>query len=118
MAKVLIAEADTKSRELLHKLLENWGHDVVPTCDGAEALGKTDSESFDLIVSDWMMPNLTGLELCETLKKRKSNIPFIMIGAKRTEEDINQAYRSGITHFVAKPFKQDALQARITNALL
>ena len=119
MAKVLIAEDDPKSRELLTQLLEAGGHRVVPTRDGAEALARTDREQFDLIVSDWMMPNLTGIELCEALKARKNtqDIPVIMVTTKKSQADMDRAYAAGVDEFLSKPFDRNDLEARIATVL-
>lgn len=120
MAKILVAEDDPRSLELLTKNLEEWGYTVVPTSNGMEALAKTENEKFDLVVSDWMMPNLTGIELCETLKKRKStqNIPIIMVSSIKAPEDIAKAYDAGVEKFYTKPFNRRDLQDGISQALL
>jgi CheY-like chemotaxis protein len=120
MAKILIAEDDAKSRDLLSQRLEGWGYQVVTACDGAEALERTEREDFDLILTDWMMPRLTGIELCETLKGSEGteHIPMIMLSTKKTQADVAKAYESGFDDFIAKPFAQSDLEARVSKALL
>ena len=119
MAKILIAEDDLKSRTVLDTVLAKWGYDVVSTGDGIEALEKTKSEEFDLIISDWMMPHSTGIELCETLKERErtQNIPVIMLSIKNSRDDIARAYSAGVADYVTKPFNREDLRTRISNIL-
>lgn len=119
MAKILIAEDDPKSRDLLTRLLEGWGHQIVPACDGVEALELAERERFHLVLTDWVMPGLTGIELCETLKGRSStqSIPVIMLSVKKSGEDIAEANDAGVDDYITKPFDREDLQARVVRAL-
>lgn len=119
MARILIAEDDPKSCDLLRQVLEDWGYDVVPTHDGVEALAQTEREAFDLVISDWMMPRSTGIELCEALKGRESTqgIPFIMLSTKKSQDDINKARAAGAADYITKPFARGDLQTRVSQAL-
>lgn len=119
MPRILIAEDDVKSKELLQQTLETWSHDIVATSDGSEALAKAQSENFDLLVTDWMMPELNGVDLCRTLKANASthNLPIIMLTTKKGEVDRDEAFAAGVSDFVTKPFNRDDLKARIDKAL-
>ena len=119
MARILIVEDDSISRSQLTHLLEKWGHQVIPTSDGVEALERTEREDFDLVLSDWMMPRMTGIELCGTLKGREStqDIPVIMLSVKKSQDEIAKAYAAGVDDYVTKPFNRTDLQARISKAL-
>jgi CheY-like chemotaxis protein len=119
MAKILIAEDDAKSRDLLSQRLQSWGYQVVTACDGADALERTEREGFDLILSDWIMPRLTGIELCETLRASEGteHIPMILLSTKKTQADVAKAYDSGVDDFIAKPFDKSDLETRISRAL-
>ncbi len=119
MAKILIAEHDAKSRDLLSQGLEGWGYQVITAYDGTEALARAEREDFDLILSDWMMPNLTGIELCESLKGSEAteHIPMIVLSTRKTQADVAKAYDSGFDEFIAKPFDQGGLEARVSRAL-
>ena len=66
--KALIAEDDPISRRLLQGHLERWGHEVTAAATGAEAWRLFESGTYPLVVSDWMMPNLDGLELCQKIR--------------------------------------------------
>ena len=71
MAKVLIVDDDATVRDLLSQKLPGWGYEAVLANDGVEALERTEDEEFDLVLSDWKMPRMSGSELCETLKGRE-----------------------------------------------
>ena len=94
MDTILIAEDEPKSRTILSELLEEWGYEVIPTCNGVEALEKLEEVEVDLIISDWMMPRLDGTELCKTLKEkeRTQNIPVIMLSTRKSQGDIAIAF--------------------------
>ena len=119
MARILIAEDDATSKDLLQKTLEEWSYDIVATSDGSEALAKIANESFDLLVTDWMMPEPNGVELCRTLKANDStrDLPVVMLTTKKGDLDFNEAYTAGVVDFVTKPFNRDDLKARIVKAL-
>ena len=116
MAKILIAEDDQTSRCRLRETLEDWGHYVVPTSDGIEALEKAENEEFDLIVIDWMMPRLDGIELCEKLKGtgKTQDIPLVMLSTKKSPDDIAKAYDVGFDDYVTKPFNREDFKTRIS----
>ena len=120
MANVLVVDDEPRVRELLSQKLEEWGYDVVPTCDGVEALERTESEEFDLVLSDWEMPRMTGIELCETLKGSEGtqDIPVIIIGADISDHSEAEAHDAGAVDYLTKPFSLTDLQARLSKALL
>jgi two-component system cell cycle response regulator len=114
--KILIAEDDPVSRRLLEAFLSKWGYDVVVTCDGGEAwevLNEADAPS--LVVSDWMMPKIDGLELCRKIRKmqRSSYTYFIILTAKERKEDVIQGLEAGADDFLIKPFHQEELKYRV-----
>ena len=119
MAKILVVEDDVTSRDLLSQHLEGWGHHVIPTGDGVEALERAEREEFDLVVSDWMMPRMTGIELCETLKGGDStqDMPVIMLCGKEQRDDSATAYGAGVDDFLTKPVKIADLQASLSKLL-
>lgn len=82
--KILIAEDDTVSRKLIQHHVAEWGYDVVGVDDGAEALQLCQDDDFSIIITDWMMPRIDGLELVRLLRKSQSSkyIYIIMLTAK------------------------------------
>jgi two-component system chemotaxis response regulator CheY len=114
--KVLIAEDDPVSRRLLEAFLGKWGYDVVVTSDGSEAwevLQRPEAPS--LVISDWMMPNLDGLELCRKIREmeRSSYTYFIILTAKERKEDVVKGLEAGADDFLIKPFHQEELKYRV-----
>ena len=114
--KILIAEDDPVSRRLLEAFLSKWGYDVAVTRDGREAwavLGEADAPS--LVVSDWMMPKVDGLELCRKIREmqRSHYTYFIILTAKERKEDVIQGLEAGADDFLIKPFHQEELKYRV-----
>lgn len=114
--KILIAEDDPTSRQILEIMLGKWGYEVVVACDGNEAWQafQTD-DSPRLAILDWMMPGMDGVEVCR--KVRKSGTPpivyIIVLTAKDRKEDIVSALGAGANDYVVKPFEREELLARI-----
>ena len=117
MAKILIVDDEAIVREVLNQKLESWGYDVALSCDGDEALARTEHEGFDLIVSDSAMVRMSGSELCKALKQseRTQDIPVIMLGAIKGDKE--KAYEAGAVHYLDKPFQTTDLQDHISKAL-
>ena len=114
--KILIAEDDPVSRRLLEAFLGKWGYDVVVACDGKEAWDAINEEDApNLVVSDWMMPNIDGLELCRKIRKmqRSRYTYFIILTAKERKEDVIQGLEAGADDFLIKPFHQEELKYRV-----
>ncbi len=114
--KILIAEDDPVSRRLLEVFLCKWGYDVVVTCDGSEAwdvLQRPDAPN--MVISDWMMPNVDGLELCRKIReiKKSDYTYFIILTAKERKEDVVKGLEAGADDFLIKPFHQEELKYRV-----
>jgi two-component system cell cycle response regulator len=114
--KILIAEDDPISRRVLEAHLLEWGYEVVVASDGGEAWEIIQQpESPSLIISDWMMPNMDGLELCRKIREmKKSNYTyFIILTAKERQEDVVKGLQAGADDFLIKPFHQEELKYRV-----
>jgi two-component system cell cycle response regulator len=114
--KILIAEDDPISRRVLEAHLLEWGYEVVVASDGGEAWEIIQQpESPSLIISDWMMPNMDGLELCRKIREmKKSNYTyFIILTAKERQEDVVKDLQAGADDFLIKPFHQEELKYRV-----
>lgn len=114
--KVLIAEDGRVSRKLLETTLSKWGYVVVSTCDGMEAWDALRVEDPPrLVVLDWMMPGLSGIELCKKIKGRDtgSYIYIILLTSRSEKEDIVTGLDSGADDFVSKPFDLNELRSRL-----
>ncbi|HHW01065.1 MAG TPA: response regulator transcription factor [Clostridiaceae bacterium] len=109
--KVLVVDDEVKIVEVVKSYLENSGYLVCEAYNGKEALDKFEKENPDLIVLDLMLPDMTGEEICKTLRK-KSRVPIIMLTAKVEEDDILRGLNIGADDYVTKPFSPRQLVAR------
>ena len=112
---VLVVEDEPAQREVLAFNLDAEGYDVVQAANGEEALIMVDEVMPDIIVLDWMMPNLSGIEVCRRLKMRPETrgISIIMLSAKSEEVDRVRGLGTGADDYVIKPYSIVELMARV-----
>ncbi len=117
MKKVLVVDDDKSTRTILRSILEKNGYIVTECSDGNEAWDRIQKPSSpQLILTDWLMPNLNGIELCEKIRKMKEKNTFfyiIIITLNNKIQEITRALNSGADDHVSKPFVQKELIARI-----
>ena len=115
---LLLVEDNEDLLKLMVKLL-GVDYALFTASNGKEALEVVNQQEVDLIVSDVMMPEMDGIELCRCIKNQfeTSHIPVILLTAKNKEEDRVEAYESGADAFISKPFSLSVLHARISNLL-
>lgn len=115
---LLIVEDSEDLLQLMTKLL-GTDYNICTAANGKEAVEIVGNREVDLIVSDVMMPEMDGIELCRYIKGHfgTSHIPIILLTAKNKEEDRVEAYESGADAFISKPFSLSVLHARISNLL-
>ena len=114
--KILIAEDDPVTVQILRFTLIHYGHEVVSATDGSEAWEKFDAEPFRVIVSDWMMPGIDGLDLCRKVRDRPKTdyTYFILLTAVNTgRENLRHAMDAGIDDFLTKPLDREAILMRL-----
>src|SRR6266568_2793351 len=113
--KILIAEDDRDSRELLRWMLEKLGYQVVAAENGKEAWEAFRRGRFRLVISDVLMPEIDGLELCQRIRKHKQSkyTYVIIITALIGKKDYLEGMEAGADDFVTKPFDPDELKARL-----
>lgn len=114
--KILIAEDDPVSVKILQFTLEHHGHEVITSANGTEAWEIFDREPVRVIVSDWMMPEVDGLELCRKVRQRKKTdyTYFILLTAIATgRENLRKAMDAGIDDFLTKPLDREAIIMRL-----
>src|SRR5262245_22269504 len=113
--KVLIAEDEAVSRRLLQAFLEKWGHQVTPAADGAEAWQLFEPGDFSVVVTDWIMPSLDGLELIRRVRAcpRTNYVYVILLTSKSQKEDVVEGMEAGADDFLTKPFDRDELRVRL-----
>ncbi|WP_300030254.1 phosphate regulon transcriptional regulator PhoB [uncultured Roseobacter sp.] len=117
--RVLVVEDEPAQREVLAYNLEAEGFAVTRAEDGEEALMLIDEHAPDVIVLDWMMPNLSGIEVCRRLKIRTETrrIPVIMLSARSEEVDRVRGLETGADDYVIKPYSVLELMARVRSQL-
>ena len=116
---VLIVEDEPAKREVLAYNLEAEGYRVSQADNGEEALLIVSEEKPDLIVLDWMLPNVSGIEVCRRLKARNEtrNVPIIMLSARSEEGDLVRGLETGADDYMFKPYSVVELMARVKTQL-
>ena len=116
---LLLVEDNEELLYLMERILSRHYH-VLIAKDGLEALDIIKDNEIDIIISDVMMPEMDGLELCRTLKSNleTSHIPIILLTAKNTAEDRIECYNAGADGYISKPFELKILEARINNFIM
>jgi DNA-binding response OmpR family regulator len=115
-ARILLVDDEQPVQKLLSFPLEKEGYEVVHALDGQEALARFESERFDLVVLDIMLPKVDGLEVCRRLRA-KSSVPIIMLTAKAEEIDKVLGLEIGADDYITKPFSMREFRSRVRAAL-
>jgi signal transduction histidine kinase len=113
--KILIAEDDATSRTILTHVLTQLGHEVAAVADGVEAWAIFQKEHVPLLISDWMMPGMDGLELCRRIRaERRAKYTYIvLLTVLDGKQNYLEAMEAGTDDFISKPFDVDQLHARL-----
>jgi DNA-binding response OmpR family regulator len=116
--KILIAEDDTISRFFLEKTLQKLGHMVTACKDGAEAWKAFQQGDYPMVISDWMMPETDGLELCRRIRRhsRSKECYFMMLTARTSKSDFIEAMAVGADDYITKPLDGDEIEVRLRMA--
>ncbi|MEO0344419.1 MAG: phosphate regulon transcriptional regulator PhoB [Pseudomonadota bacterium] len=116
---VLVVEDEPAQMEVLRYNLKTEGYQVVSAMTGEDALMLTDEIEPDLILLDWMLPNLSGIEVCRRLKRSKNmaDVPILMLTARGEEEDRIRGLDIGADDYVVKPYSVKELMARVRAVL-
>ena len=118
-AKLLLVEDDSALAELLSWNFKKEEYDVIHTSDGEEALLLVQEHRPDVILLDWMLESLSGIEVCRRLRRSSetANIPIIMLTARGEEEDKIRGLETGADDYITKPFSPRELIARVKAVL-
>jgi two-component system phosphate regulon response regulator PhoB len=116
---VLIVEDEESLATLLQYNLDKEAFRVAVATDGEEALIRIDEKQPDLVILDWMLPSVSGIEVCRRLRQRSStrNLPIIMLTARGEESDRIRGLDTGADDYIVKPFSMSELAARIRAVL-
>lgn len=114
--KVLIVDDMSTIQDLIKTVLRQMGFVKIATADnGKLGLSKFNKIQFDLIISDWDMPEMTGIELLKAVRKSETNpnIPFLMLTANADKAKVLEAVKARVTDYIAKPFQPVALVEKV-----
>jgi len=114
--KILIAEDDITSRELLKHMLVKWGYEVAVTKDGNEAWEALQAKDAPrLAILDWMMPGLDGVEVCRKVRQLDVSNPtyIILLTSRSSKKDIVIGLEAGADDYIGKPYETDELRVRV-----
>ena len=112
--RILVAEDEAVSRELICVRLAQWGYEVIATQNGTEAMAalrKKDAPS--LAILDWMMPGMDGLEICRRIREVDRVLYIILLTARSSKANVIEGLGAGADDYLIKPFDKDELHARI-----
>ena len=118
--KILVVDDIASMRNVTKSILMVADYtNVTQATDGVEALKLLQGETFDLIICDWEMPNMSGLELLIEIKKNEKlkNIPFLMLTSNTDTIKVDVAIKKGATDYVIKPIQPSVLLEKINNCL-
>jgi two-component system phosphate regulon response regulator PhoB len=113
--KVLIVEDEAALATMLRYNLEKQGFVVDEACDGQEALLRIHEQEPDIVLLDWMLPTLSGIEVCRQIRRSNAtrDLPVIMVTARNDEQDAVRGLNTGADDYITKPFNMEALLARM-----
>src|SRR5256884_3053142 len=117
MSRILVIDDEDVIRMLVMEILESAGYDVTGADSAERALGLLEESDFDLVVSDVVMPGLSGLELLEAVHARRGSLPVILVTGAGTYDTLSQALTRGAAGLVTKPFAHSDLQSAVADAL-
>jgi two-component system, chemotaxis family, chemotaxis protein CheY len=118
--KILVVDDFATMRKVIRNLLKQVGYDnIVEAEDGVTALRVLKSQKVDLIVSDWNMPNMTGLELLKAVRADEDlkPTPFLMVTAEALQDNVIAAVKAGVSNYIVKPFTAEVLNDKIKKIL-
>ncbi|WP_162128218.1 response regulator transcription factor [Flavobacterium phycosphaerae] len=113
MKHLLIVEDEDGIVQFLKQGLEEEGYLVSTASDGAEGFALFQNGKFDLVLLDWMLPKMTGVEVCQSIRQQNTKLPIIFLTAKDTVQETVEGLKSGANDYIKKPFNFDELVERI-----
>lgn len=119
-AKILVVDDFSTMRRFIRGILEQLGYrEVEEADDGDSALEKLRGTRFNLVIADWNMPRMNGLDLVRAIRADEGlkTIPVLMVTAEASKENIIEAVKSGASGYVVKPFSSDVLKEKIEKVL-
>ena len=118
--KILVTDDSRVMRQIVIRTLRQAGyddHDIVQAEDGAECLAMVGAEKPDLVLSDWNMPNMSGIECLEALRASGSQVPFGFVTSEGSPEMREKAANAGAIFLIAKPFNEDTFKEALDGVI-
>ncbi len=118
--RILVVDDYATMRRIIKNLLKQLGFDnTYEAADGTEALRKVQEKPFDLIISDWHMEPMTGLELLKRVRadEKTRNLPLILVTAESKPENVLAAKQAGVSNYIVKPFNADTLKTKMSSVI-
>jgi two-component system, chemotaxis family, chemotaxis protein CheY len=118
--KILVVDDFATMRKVIRNLLKQVGYEnIMEAEDGVLALRVLKSQKIDLVISDWNMPNMTGLELLKAVRADEDlkTTPFLMVTAEALQDNVIAAVKAGVSNYIVKPFTAEVLNEKITKIL-
>jgi two-component system chemotaxis response regulator CheY len=118
--KVLVVDDFATMRRIIKNVLKQIGFgNIMEADDGTTALPIIKENNIDLIISDWNMPKMNGLDLLKTVRKEEEtkDVPFVMVTAEAQKENVVQAVQAGVSNYIVKPFTVDAVKEKLSQIL-
>ena len=118
--KILVVDDYKTMLRTLHNLLKQLNFsNIDEAMDGTEALQKLRAENFGIVISDWNMEPMTGIELLREVRgdEKLKHLPFIMITAESQSENLIAAKEAGVSNYIVKPFNAETLKGKMANVL-
>lgn len=116
--RVLIVDDYKTMIRVIRNLLNQLGFvEIDEATDGGMALAMIGQKNFDLIISDWNMEPMSGLDLLKAVRGSGSKVPFIMVTAESKTENIIAAKSAGVSNYIVKPFNADTLKTKIVSVM-
>ncbi|HUW82927.1 MAG TPA: response regulator [Phycisphaerae bacterium] len=116
--KVLLVDDSRTIRNIQKNVLAQMGHtDILEAADGVEALKLLESETPDLVLVDWNMPNMDGLTLVSRIRQKDRALPLIMVTTEAEKGRVIEAIKAGVNNYLVKPFTGEVLSAKIEQTL-
>lgn len=118
--KVLVVDDFATMRKVIRNLLKQIGYEnIVEAEDGVVALKVVKSQKVDLVISDWNMPNMTGLELLKAVRadEEVKQTPFLMVTAEALQDNVVAAVKAGVSNYIVKPFTAETLNEKISKIM-
>jgi two-component system chemotaxis response regulator CheY len=114
--RFLVVDDSSTMRRIIINTLNKLGYqDVVEAANGREGIDRVSEGPVDLIITDWNMPEMNGIEFVRSLRamEGKQQLPVLMVTTNAAKEDIVEALRAGVTNYVVKPFTPDTIREKI-----